>query len=52
METTEIDLEISKNQISIDFDSLEDEESSTLSLISAKNLDWIKEEVLFVVVVL
>ena len=50
METTEIDLEISKNQISIDFDSLEDEESSTLSLISAKNLDWIKEEVLFVVV--
>ena len=52
METTELDLEISKNQISIDFDALEEpeEESSTLSLVSAKNLDWIKDEVLFVVV--
>lgn len=48
---TQIDLEISKNQISFDFDQLEmEEESSTLSLVNAKNLDWIAEEVLFVLV--
>lgn len=53
METTELDLEISKNQIAFDFDAMEEsveEESSTLSLVSAKNLDWIKDEVLFVVI--
>ena len=52
MEIDEIELEVSKNQISFDFDSLEeDEESSMLSnVVSAKNLDWIGQEVLFVVI--
>ena len=51
MNTQEIDIEISKNQISFDLDSLqEEEESSTLSVLSVKNLEWIAQEVLFVVV--
>lgn len=55
METGLIDLEIAENQIAIDFDSLnnvEEEESSLIpnSLIKAQNHDWIKDEVLFVVV--
>ena len=48
---TQIDLEIAKNQISFDFDHLEmEEESSTLSLVNAKNIDWVADEVLFVLV--
>lgn len=51
MNTQEIDIEISKNQISFDLDGLqEEEESSTLSVLSVKNLEWIAQEVLFVVV--
>jgi len=54
METIELDLEIAKNQISIDFDSLEKEEEESVSLpnslIKSVNFDWIKSEVLFVVV--
>lgn len=61
METQELDLEISKNQIAIDFDALENtelieesaiEESSILpkQLVSAGSTEWIGEEVLFVVV--
>ena len=56
METTEIEFEIAKNQIAIDFDSLEkeeiqEEESLTLpkELIKPVNYDWINNEVLFVV---
>ena len=48
---TQIDNEISKNQIAFDFEQIEmEEESSTLSLVSQKNIDWIAEEVLFVLV--
>lgn len=50
METQEIDIEIAKNQISFDFDSLLEEESSTLTVLNEKNLDWIAQEVLFVVI--
>ena len=55
METMELELDIAKNQIGIDFDSLEKEvleESSSLpnELIRPINYDWINEEVLFVVV--
>ena len=55
METMELELDIAKNQIGIDFDSLEKEpleESSSLpnELIRPVNHDWINEEVLFVVV--
>ena len=55
MEKEEIDLLVAENQIKIDFDSLvqEPEEESTLltnPLIKATNFDWIKDEVLFVVV--
>ena len=55
MEITELDLEIAENQIAIDFDGLEkaEEEKSVClpqSLVKSVNFDWIKEEVLFVVV--
>lgn len=56
METTEIQFEIAKNQIGIDFDALEkqqeQEESAVLpnQLIKPVNHDWIGGEVLFVVV--
>lgn len=56
MEREDIDLLVSENQIKIDFDSLtsanEEEESVIIpsSLIKAVNYDWIKDEVLFVVV--
>lgn len=56
MEREDIDLLVSENQIKIDFDSLtsanEEEESTIIpsSLIKAVNYDWIKDEVLFVVV--
>lgn len=56
MEREDIDLLVSENQIKIDFDSLtsanEEEESAIIpsSLIKAVNYDWIKDEVLFVVV--
>ena len=54
METLELDLEIAKNQIAIDFESLEKEEEESVSLpnslIKPVNFDWIKSEVLFVVV--
>ena len=55
METMELELDIAKNQIGIDFDSLEKEaleESSSLpsELIKPVNHDWINDEVLFVVV--
>ncbi|MBO5394755.1 MAG: hypothetical protein J6A28_02495 [Clostridia bacterium] len=56
METAEIQFEIAKNQIGIDFDALEKEEeieeSSILpnTLIKPVNHDWIANEVLFVVV--
>lgn len=56
METTELQFEIAKNQIGIDFDALEkeqeQEESSLLpnELIKPVNHDWIGQEVLFVVV--
>lgn len=55
METMELELDIAKNQIGIDFDALEKEvleESSSLpnELIRPVNHDWINEEVLFVVV--
>ncbi len=54
MENQTIDVMIAKNQIAIDFDAIEkfeeEEESSILpkGLVNAQNLDWIKEEVLFV----
>lgn len=56
MEREDIDLLVSENQIKIDFDSLtsanEEEESAIIpsALIKAVNYDWIKDEVLFVVV--
>lgn len=56
MEREDIDLLVSENQIKIDFDSLtsanEEEESVIVpsSLIKAVNYEWIKDEVLFVVV--
>ena len=54
MEIEEIEIGVSKNQIMFDFDSLDEvevEESSMLSnVVNAKNLDWIGQEVLFVVV--
>ena len=55
METTEIQFEIAKNQIGIDFDALEkeeQEESAVLpnELIKPVNHAWIANEVLFVVV--
>ena len=55
METQEIDVQISKNQISIDFDALDqvqEEESSVLpsALVNAKNFEWVGEEVLFLLV--
>ena len=55
METQEIDVQISKNQISIDFDALDqvqEEESSVLpsALVNAKNFEWLGEEVLFLLV--
>lgn len=57
MEREDIDLLVSENQIKIDFDSLSreqitEEESVIIpsSLIKAVNYDWIKDEVLFVVV--
>ena len=55
METAEIEFEIAKNQIGIDFDSLEKqlpEESSSLpsQVLKQINHDWINQEVLFVVV--
>lgn len=54
METEEIDLMVSENQVSFDFDSLdkvEEEESSLFpqSLLKPINHDYIKDEVLFVV---
>lgn len=49
MVTQEIDIEISKNQISFDLDDLE-EESLSFSVLNSKNLDWISQEVLFVVI--
>lgn len=54
MENEVIEQTIAKNQIAIDFDAINDEEveeeSSVLpkSLVSAQNLDWINDEVLFV----
>lgn len=56
MEREDIDLLVSENQIKIDFDSLtsanEEEESVIIpsALIKAVNYEWIKDEVLFVVV--
>ena len=56
MEREDIDLLVSENQIKIDFDSFtsanEEEESAIIpsALIKAVNYDWIKDEVLFVVV--
>ncbi len=54
MEIEEIEIGVSKNQIMFDFDSLDEvevEESTMLSnVVNAKNLDWIGQEVLFVVV--
>lgn len=56
MEREDIDLLVSEDQIKIDFDSLtsanEEEESAIIpsALIKAVNYDWIKDEVLFVVV--
>lgn len=57
MEREDIDLLVSENQIKIDFDSLSreqitEEESVIIpsSLIKAVNYEWIKDEVLFVVV--
>ena len=57
MEREDIDLMVSENQIKIDFDSLSreqitEEESVIIpsSLIKAVNYEWIKDEVLFVVV--
>ena len=56
METQEIDVQISKNQIAIDFDALDEvqteEESAVLpsSLVNAKNFEWVGEEVLFLLV--
>ena len=56
MEREDIDLLVSENQIKIDFDSLtsanEEEESAIIpsALIKAVNYEWIKDEVLFVVV--
>lgn len=55
MEKEDIGIAICENQIKIDFDSLDvdqslEESSITSTLIKAVNNDWIKEEVLFVVV--
>lgn len=57
MEREDIDLLVSENQIKLDFDSLSreqiTEEESVIvpsSLIKAVNYEWIKDEVLFVVV--
>lgn len=57
MEREDIDLLVSENQIKLDFDSLSreqiTEEESVIvpsALIKAVNYDWIKDEVLFVVV--
>lgn len=56
MEREDIDLLVSENQIKLDFDSFtsanEEEESAIIpsALIKAVNYDWIKDEVLFVVV--
>ena len=56
METIELDLEIAENQIAIDFENLKDEDVQEESLVLPKSLikpvnyDWIKNEVLFVVV--
>ena len=55
MENLENDILVAENQISFDFDGLgmeEKEESLTLTenLIKPRNFDWIKDEVLFVVV--
>ena len=52
METEQIDLLVAKNQISFDFDALnEEEESSCLPqhLIKSVNHNYVKDEVLFVV---
>lgn len=48
METTEIDLMVSKNQLSFDFDGLE-ETPITKNLIKSVNHSYIADEVLFVV---
>ena len=54
MEREDIEIMVSENQIAFDFQNLGkiEEESSLISqsLVKAKNFDWIKEEVLFVVV--
>ena len=54
MENEDTDVLVLENQISFDFDALNDqvEESAILpnTFIKAKNYDWIKDEVLFVVV--
>lgn len=49
METTEFDLMISKDQISFDFENLEEESSLPSPLLKALNHDYIANEVLFVV---
>lgn len=54
MEKDEIELMVAENQIAIDFDalSMQEEESTILpqSVIKPVNYEWIKEEVLFIVV--
>ncbi len=53
MEKEEINLLVAENQISMDFDSLLTQEESIVlpnTLIKPVNTDWIKDEVLFVVV--
>jgi len=56
METMDIEFEIAKNQIAIDFENLKDQDGQEESLVLQKsvikpvNFDWIKNEVLFVVV--
>ena len=55
MEKSDIDLLVCENQIEFDFSSLEceAEEESTLlpeGFLTARNHDWIEEEVLFIVV--
>lgn len=55
MEKEEIEVYIAKNQISIDFDALENdaiEESTSLpnEVVAKESYDWVKDEVLFVAV--
>ncbi len=55
MENEDIGIMVAENQIKIDFDAIDvdqtiEESPFTSTLIKAVNFDWIKEEVLFVVV--